>query len=55
MLKVAVIEQRLLSLTYTEQTIPALRAVSEHLDVAEQQAEAAYAQASQLHLTTFTW
>ena len=44
MLKVTVIERRLLSFTYTDQTIPALRAVSQHLEAAEQQTEAEFTQ-----------
>lgn len=40
MLKVHVIEKRLLTFTYTQQTMPALQAVSQHLDAAEQEAEA---------------
>ena len=45
-LKVKVIEQRLLSFTYTNETVPALRAISKHLEAAEQEAEETYQQAS---------
>ena len=45
-LKLKVIEQRLLSFTYTDQTVPALRAVSQHLEAAEQEAVETYQQAS---------
>ena len=39
-LKTQVIEQRLLAVTYTGQSMPALKAVSQHLEAAEAEAEA---------------
>lgn len=45
MLKVKVIEQRLLSFTYTDQTVPALKAVERHLAAAEQETDTTHQQA----------
>ena len=45
-LKTEVIERRLLSVTYTGQSMPALKAVSQHLDAAEAEAEANLQQVS---------
>ena len=39
-LKIQVIEQRLLTFTYTGQTMSALKAVSQHMDAAEAETEA---------------
>ena len=45
-LKTEVIEQRLLAVTYTGQSMPALKAVSQHLEAAENEAEAKLQQVS---------
>lgn len=43
-LKVKVIEQRLLSFTYTDQSLPALKAVSKHLRISEKEVEETHQQ-----------